>query len=310
MRQPPGAQPNQISESDADAEAMPVDGRSGAEYLDRDAEVAMRLVGWLLLATGLVASAPVSAAEPLAVAWGRDGAFTAAGFALAGSAVLFEDELAHAPCDGLCDASKIVLSLDRAVVGNHSEAARRWSDGLITGLSLAPLAVFAAADGWETGSAREAMLTDLLIVAQAESLNVALNTVVKHAAGRKRPLTYDRHWSEAERTSADASLSFYSGHSASAFALATATSRVFMLRHPDSDWMVPLWVGSEALAATTAVLRVEAGKHFWSDVAVGALVGSAIGWVVPEMHRTKAGSEAEVSPVVTPGGAAVVFSLR
>lgn len=270
----------------------------------------MRLVTLMFLGAMLLACAPASATPPLAVDWGHDGALTAAGFALGGSAVLFEDDLAHAPCDGLCDASRIALELDRSVVGNHSVTARRWSDGLIAGLSVAPLLLFAADHGWSSAEARDALFTDALIVAETESLNVALNTAVKHAVGRKRPLTYDASWSEAERTSADASLSFYSGHSASAFALATATSRVFMLRHPKSDWVVPLWVGSEALAATTAVLRVEAGKHFWSDVAVGALVGSAVGLLVPELHRTEAGSDAGVAPVLTPGGAAVVFSLR
>ena len=112
--------------------------------------------------------------------------------------------------------------------------------------------------------------------------------------------------------SRDASLSFYSGHSATAFAMATATSRIFMLRHPDSDWVVPLWLGSEALAATTAVLRVEAGKHFWSDVAIGALVGSAVGYLVPEMHLRPARNEAraKLAPVMVEDGGGVVFSVR
>jgi membrane-associated phospholipid phosphatase len=94
--------------------------------------------------------------------------------------------------------------------------------------------------------------------------------------------------------------------------MATATSRIFMIRHPDSDWVLPLWLGAEALAATTAVLRVEAGKHFWSDVAVGALVGSAVGYLVPELHvrEHQTGSVARVAPMVVDDGGALVFSLR
>jgi membrane-associated phospholipid phosphatase len=32
-------------------------------------------------------------------------------------------------------------------------------------------------------------------------------------------------------------------------------------------------------------LRVAAGKHYLSDVAVGAAAGSFFGWVFPYMHR-------------------------
>jgi membrane-associated phospholipid phosphatase len=231
---------------------------------------------------------------------------------LGGSATLFEDALAHAPCSGLCGSSEIALGIDRSVVGNHSVAARRWSDGLIAGLTIAPLLLVAADHGWQRADSREALLTDTVLLAQTASVNLALNTVVKHAVGRKRPLTYDSSWTEADRSSADASLSFYSGHSATAFAMATATSRLFMIRHPDSDWVLPLWLGSEALAATTAVLRVEAGKHFWSDVAVGALVGSAVGYLVPQLHlrEQETGSVARVAPMVVDDGGALVFSLR
>ena len=277
------------------------------------------MAGGLKSACGMVVAAlalcalPARAAEPqLALDLPIDLGVTGFGFLLGGSATLFEEELSHAPCAGLCDRSEIALGLDRSVVGNHSVAARSWSDGLITGLTVAPLLLVAVDHGWQSGDARDALLTDAVLLAETASVNLALNTVVKHAVGRKRPLTYDASWSDADRSSADASLSFYSGHSATAFAMATATSRIFMIRHPDSDWVLPLWLGAEALAATTAVLRVEAGKHFWSDVAVGALVGSAVGYLVPELHlrEHQTGSVARVAPMVVDDGGALVFSLR
>ena len=277
------------------------------------------MAGGLKSACGMVVAAlafcalPARAAEPqLALDLPIDLGVTGFGFLLGGSATLFEEELSHAPCAGLCDRSEIALGLDRSVVGNHSVAARSWSDGLITGLTVAPLLLVAVDHGWQSGDARDALLTDAVLLAETASVNLALNTAVKHAVGRKRPLTYDSSWTEADRSSADASLSFYSGHSATAFAMATATSRIFMIRHPDSDWVLPLWLGAEALAATTAVLRVEAGKHFWSDVAVGALVGSAVGYLVPELHlrERETGSVARVAPMVVDDGGALVFSLR
>jgi membrane-associated phospholipid phosphatase len=265
----------------------------------------------LVVAVLVLGGSPARAAEPqLELDLPVDLGVTAFGFLLGGTARLFEEELSHAPCSGLCDRSEIALGIDRSVVGNHSAAARGWSDGLIAGLTIAPLLLVAADHGWQRADSREALLTDTVLLAQTASVNLALNTVVKHAVGRKRPLTYDSSWTEADRSSADASLSFYSGHSATAFAMATATSRIFMIRHP--DWVLPLWLGSEALAATTAVLRVEAGKHFWSDVAVGALVGSAVGYLVPQLHlrEQETGSVARVAPMVVDDGGALVVSLR
>jgi membrane-associated phospholipid phosphatase len=94
--------------------------------------------------------------------------------------------------------------------------------------------------------------------------------------------------------------------------MATTYSYLFALRHPRSPWRVPIWIGTQGIAAATAVLRVQAGKHFWSDVLTGAVVGSAIGWLVPYLHRVDlAGkifgerrllSELRVTPAVFSGG--------
>jgi hypothetical protein len=40
-------------------------------------------------------------------------------------------------------------------------------------------------------------------------------------------------------------------------------------------------------ASGTAHLRVRAGKHFYSDVVVGALVGTAVGIGIPWLHGSR-----------------------
>jgi undecaprenyl-diphosphatase len=82
-------------------------------------------------------------------------------------------------------------------------------------------------------------------------------------------------------------MSFFSGHTSLAFSMATAYSYLFARRHPDSPLVVPVWLGAHLLAGTTAVLRVEAGQHFWTDVLAGAAVGSAIGYLVPWLHTRR-----------------------
>ena len=83
--------------------------------------------------------------------------------------------------------------------------------------------------------------------------------------------------------------------------MATAYSYLFMQRHPGSKLIVPVWVLSEGMAAATAYLRVAAGKHFYTDVLTGAIVGSAIGLLIPYLHRRIAPSPAVVASLF--GGA-------
>jgi membrane-associated phospholipid phosphatase len=72
-----------------------------------------------------------------------------------------------------------------------------------------------------------------------------------------------------------ASASFPSGHSATAFAAATAVALVYpRLRAPIL-----------ALAGLVALSRVYLGVHYWSDVLVGSLVGVAVGWATVAIVR-------------------------
>jgi len=66
------------------------------------------------------------------------------------------------------------------------------------------------------------------------------------------------------------SSSFPSGHSASAFAFATAISR-------DSPWLA---VAIQFLAGSVAYSRVHTGVHYPGDTIAGALIGAGAGQAV------------------------------
>ena len=201
---------------------------------------------------------------------------------------LIKGELPGPYCGLGCDAQNI-NALDRTVIGNHSAAARTASDVLLGAsvalpfaLDLIDVLVTHPPDGFRGYG------QDLLIMAEVFAVNAGLNGLVKYAVQRPRPLVYDpdpQAVSAAERSTPDAALSFYSQHSSTAFSMATAYSYLFMQRHPGSKLIVPVWLLAEGLATTTAVLRVEAGKHFWTDVITGAAVGSALGILIPYLHR-------------------------
>jgi undecaprenyl-diphosphatase len=75
------------------------------------------------------------------------------------------------------------------------------------------------------------------------------------------------------------SASFPSGHSASAFAFATAVGH----------YLPPLALPLRFLAWAVAYSRVHTGVHYPADVVVGSLVGVAVGHTLSRVVRTVLG---------------------
>ncbi len=161
----------------------------------------------------------------------------------------------------------------------------RYRDALIVS-SVALLFVPELARGRLTGAA-----TVGVMLAESYFLLSGTTHAVKGLVGRRRPYLYNASMSPQERLGVtdpddnDAVLSFFSGHSAAAFTLATLTSQVFTDVHGRSTLSTLVWATSLSAAALTAYARVRAGMHYPSDVLAGAVVGGAIGVLVPKLHR-------------------------
>lgn len=244
--------------------------------------------------------------------------------AVAAGIELVKHELPGPYCGLSCSVDEL-NPLDRTVVGNQSPAARTASDVLLFASVGLPVvadlidSLGSAAAHKYPGWARDAMRShgeSLLVMAEALGLNLMFTNLVKIAVRRPRPLVYDPQFPRGDRIEPDAALSFFSGHSSTAFTMATAYSMILTLRHPDRPGLyVPIWILAEGAALATAVLRVEAGKHFYTDVLVGATVGTMIGVAVPLLHRRAAGTRIgglalRPIPLILPGGAGLGLVLR
>lgn len=136
---------------------------------------------------------------------------------------------------------------------------------------------------------------------QAAAIAGALNSVTKVAVGRQRPYgrecgaERDLHSDECEPR--HRYVSFYSSHASTTF---TAASVSCAFGH-----YLPLWTKTGApgdgslwpcivgysLAAGTGALRIVADQHYSSDVLVGALSGTLVGWIVPWLRFRESGAE-------------------
>ncbi len=119
---------------------------------------------------------------------------------------------------------------------------------------------------------------------QTMSINYGLNATTKAIIARSRPLSYDDNTSKDMLLDPDTRFSFYSGHSSTAFASAVFSS--IMLSEMPQTTLRDIGIGLNLANATAiSALRVLAGKHFLSDVVVGALIGSGIAYLITEVHR-------------------------
>ncbi len=146
------------------------------------------------------------------------------------------------------------------------------------------------------------VLEDLLVLAESASSALLLTEGAKYAAGRLRPDA----WARGSTASPDDKLSFWSGHTAFAFSAAAAATQIARLRgRAGWKWLAAATLGAAAL---TGYLRVAADRHWLTDVATGAAIGTAAGLVVPLIAFQPAdGRRPAVLLAPAPGGLAVIF---
>jgi membrane-associated phospholipid phosphatase len=109
-----------------------------------------------------------------------------------------------------------------------------------------------------------------------------ITQTVKMLALRNRPYTQTPGFVSSKT---DDHFSFFSGHSAIT-ATAATTAILMALNQPDmSTWGKAAAYSAGGLALTTAILRIEAGKHYPSDVVTGILVGVAVAVINTKLHE-------------------------
>jgi len=184
--------------------------------------------------------------------------------------------------------------LDRQVAGRYRPSWSRWSDIGVYSLEALAAAGILIDDGARAG------LNDLVVVAEASLMASAASGISTAVTGRPRPYMYGTEAPLAVRESGDGGLSFFSGHTSTAFAVTTATFVTLHRLHPDDRWPWLVLAGGTLAAGFVGATRVLAGAHFPTDVLAGAAVGTAFGLLVPALH--KAPTRLQVAPLAMIAG--------
>jgi membrane-associated phospholipid phosphatase len=199
-----------------------------------------------------------------------------------------------------CNPSSIDRSAREVVLWDDPEVAATLSD--LTAFVLPGVIGMGTlvASGWRDRRAGR-WIDDCLPVVQTAIFHGLFHHLVKFSVGRQRPFVHFGDDPERE-PELDDDMSFYSGHTATAFAVGTSAAMVARLRGYRSEPV--LWAVGLGLGAATGYLRMAADKHYLVDVSTGAVAGTAAGILTPLLlHRHLAEREVTVAP--GPGDAGV-----
>lgn len=194
---------------------------------------------------------------------------------------------------------------DDAVRANFSESSAHLSDKTLAVTVMAPLFLqMSQGFGTRMGNAS-------LVYAEALSLTVLAASTAKIIVRRPRPYSHSkdpRILEFMDRQGADAYSSFYSGHASTSFTAATTGSLLYSLQTDELVARHTVWGFSFLLAGMTSQLRARAGRHYRTDIWVGAFAGMAVGVAVPVLHQLDVG-RVQGTELAVAGGAFGVTML-
>jgi membrane-associated phospholipid phosphatase len=235
-----------------------------------------------IILTIIFNSQNIYAKSPYSISWGKESIIAGTGIvsALISSGISYNIKPLTQAEISLLNKNDI-NSIDRSATNYYSPNVARASDVLVVSLACTP-GLFITSQ--ET---RNDIIVIGTMYAETMLFSNFLPSYTKGGIERIRPFVYNPDAAISEKLTSEAKRSFFSGHTTNAFASAVFLSTVYSNYYPDSKWTPYIWGGSLLAASSVGYMRYRAGKHFPTDILVGAAVGSAIGYLIPKFHENK-----------------------
>jgi membrane-associated phospholipid phosphatase len=171
-------------------------------------------------------------------------------------------------------------------------ALNRWDEGAAKRSDVVLFAAFGAAGMVALAQTpKNTLVRDGLVLGslwfQTNLSTLMLTDLVKNSLRRNRPFVYNSQAPLIDRMESDARKSFFSGHASMTACNTFFAAKIWSDMHPNSKLKPWVWTAAAAVPAYAALQRVQAGKHYPSDVIVGLAVGAAMGYLIPQIHLTR-----------------------
>jgi membrane-associated phospholipid phosphatase len=170
-----------------------------------------------------------------------------------------------------------VNEFDRSAIGPLQDD--NLGDAMLFSSYLMPLSFFANDDARKNFGNLAIMYGEVLLI------NASINGIVKGITKRVRPFAYDKQSPLDEKATVNARLSFYSGHVSISAANSFFTASVLNEYLDDNTTKTLIWTFAFLYPAVVGHSRINSHHHFPTDVIVGYIVGAAIGYLIPLIHK-------------------------
>lgn len=137
---------------------------------------------------------------------------------------------------------------------------------------------------------------------QTVGISAAGYALTAGTVDKYRPYAYNCNAPMKRRLSSHAKNSFYCGHPSVMAAGTFFTAKVYSDYYPGTTKSYALWSYAVASTITCGYLRYRGGYHFPSDIAIGMATGTAIGILVPVLHKNREHKETTEDAAAIPGG--------
>ncbi len=239
--------------------------------------------------------------SPYSLDLAKELAIFGAGGAMLGVSLILKNNM-----DPLTEEEVILLNpmdvnaFDRGAITAKKEMPA--ADLLLCGSVFLPLTFFAHEE------TRKDMGTLAVLAGEVFVFQLGLNYMVKILAQRVRPYCYDENTPLSEKTTVNAKLSFYSGHTSTAAAMSFFVAKVFSDYLPNADVIFVIWTSAVVYPALTGLLRVDSGSHFPTDILIGYVTGALIGYFIPVLHKSKLKDNLAIQSIVSDNHVAIRLS--
>ncbi|MFA6596546.1 MAG: phosphatase PAP2 family protein [Ignavibacteriaceae bacterium] len=245
-----------------------------------------------LLISVLVLFSNTPAQSPYKISWEKDALILGTGTAVSVLGYSLEQKINPLSVQEISALSRNdVNAFDRSATYNWSKNLTTLSDVSVAITMLSPLTLFLDKNVQKDFQTISAMYFETLLFA------TFIPSIAKGTSIRVRPFVYNADAPQGIKLEAEAKKSFFSGHTTVAFASAVFLSSVYDGYFPDSKYKKYIWAGSLVTASVVGYLRYASGNHYPTDILTGAVVGSAIGYLIPYLHKTK-GNLSDIFPTL------------
>lgn len=172
-----------------------------------------------------------------------------------------------------------IWPIDRPATYNWSPRAANLSDVFLYSSVLLPALHLIPT------SSRNDITRIAVLQADVLLLTSGLTYLTKEIVQRRRPYNYNPDAPMRLKLETDATASFFSGHTSVTSAMCFFYAQTFAHYNQNSPLKPLVFVLATLYPAITGYLRWQAGKHFFTDIVAGYIVGAAIGIAIPQLSK-------------------------